>query len=505
MTPRPATESNIHESSGIAAAGDYLTRIRHFRSFPFTNPTPIPKVTFSEFRKQVRRYRPSDLLPALARLATDGGFNPHGGLDTQGIQPWSIALVARESILWSNEYRRAEVTGDSLRKLFNACSNIYDRAQKREETDPDFILNLFTRISHLQFPYQQPYFAEVARTHAMLSDGLGEVPLEILDKQSWMQILGDPLPQVVGATHFIAIGAYKNNGWFDLEWLLRTDLDPIFEKWPRSVIEKRMVTLSATIPEFKAEYDSAPIPPVGYEEYAYNPLVKTPFIRMSETSFLAPQPKLIIPTITPSGLYHAGQKEFGSSFTNDLGVLTEHYVGKQLRSIDSDIVLHGEITYRQQKQEMKSIDWFLELPTVLVLIEVKSSRLTNLQQAAFGDHKTRIDKVLGKAMRQLRRTSKALEERRPEFAHISNTKPRVGIIVTAEPFHTANSSWMRELIGSAPFPTLTVSLRELENLVRLPFSEVERQITAIAHDPEKSTWIFDMALELHGTAPGLVD
>lgn len=479
------------EGSARGAVSDYMgmvARHRHWR----TGPTRRESLSFKEFRQIVRRYRPSDLLPALAELSLAGGEPPYEGNTLGGVPPWATALAARESVLWGNEHRDAEVTGDSLRIIINAHNNIYEGAPA---PDAGGVLDIMTRLAYEQFPYQESIFEEVSRSHALMVEGAAEIPVEVLDDGAWNRLLGAPLGEVVGATFFLQVAANSNMGWFDHAFLDRDDLQALYDRWPRTVIEERATQLSSTFDEFRAAYEAVPHPPAGYERYAYNPLIKRPFLRMPDGRLLAPQPRLILRTVSPGALYYRGMDEFGQPFSRDLGNLTEHYVGKQLRAIEPPPELHPEIVYREAKSEKKSIDWFLVLPSAVIMFEVKSARFGLLDRAAFGGYQDKVKTLLNKAIEQLERSSMALDDGNPLFAHIPNDRPRVGVIVTGEPYYLANSPWTRHLLNETPFPTLTASVRDIEFLAGLPLDEVEGQLVRIANDPDRSTWSLGNALD----------
>ena len=460
------------------------------RQRPYGHTPERRSIRFAEFRQLVRRYRPSDLLPALGALALVGGEPPFSPQLLRNAPPWAIALAARESILWGNEYRREGVTADDLRVVFNAHNSIHEGDVAPSTTG---LLSMLTRLAYEQFPYQESIFEEVSRSHALLVDGIGEIDAEVLDEGAWHRLLGAPLGQIVGATFFLQVAATKNSGWFDHKWLDRDDLQPLYARWPRHVIEQRAEQLSSSFEDFRTAYESVPHPPIGYERYAYNPLVARPFVRMADGRLLAPQPRLVLRTVSPSGLYYRGIKEFGTPFARDLARLTERYVGEQLASIDDSIELHPEIVYG--KPEQKSIDWFLVLPSVVIMFEVKSARSGLLDRAAVDGFESRAKILFDKAITQLERSSEALDNRLTAFAHIPPGLPRIGIIVTGEPYYLANSTWMRDLLKQVPFPTLTASLRGIEFLAGLPLHEVERQLVEIANDPERSTWNLGNAIE----------
>lgn len=453
-------------------------------------PRAIP---FSEFRQVVRRYPPSQLLPALADLSIARGAQDGGIESMLGSPPWAIATIARESILYGNDYRRARVDDDALVALFNAHNSI------DEDLSQDSAAPFLIRMSYEQFPYQESDYEEVCRSHAMLVEGAREIPTEVLSEGAWIEVLGAPLDQVVGATFFLHAAATLHAGWIDPSWLARDDLQTFYEAWPKEVIEHRLRELTFTFDEFRADFeraheDAGSLPP-GFERYSYNPLVRRPFVRLPDGRILAPQPRLILRTVSPGALYYVCISKFDQSFARDLGALTQHYVGKQLRSIDAAVAVHPEVTYREGRQEMLSVDWFIDLPSVLVLVEVKSARFGLLERAGFGSYQAKVEALLNKASRQLTRSADGIDEGRPEFAHLPKDKPRIGIVVTGEPYYLGNSPWFRELIASPPpFPVLVASLREIEHLCQLELPDLEQQLTIIASDPEKSTWSLGTAL-----------
>lgn len=459
------------------AVSGFLTMVARYRRSAVREEGYRRSIRFDEFRQIVRRYRPSDLLPALAALAASGGEEEFLAPPVTGIAPpWAIALASRESILWGNEHRREGITADNLRVLFNAHSNIYET---KNGSAPEGMLPMLTRITYEQFPYQESLYEEVSRTHALLVEGIDHIEPEILTPAALDALVGAPLGQVVGATFFLQVAALKNHGWFDRRWLDRDDLNDVYPLWPRDVIEQRAADLSCTFEEFKAAYDAVPHPPEGYERYAFNPLTARPFVVMPDGRLLAPQPRLILPTVSPGALYYRGIGSHGEAFARDLGKLAEHYVGRQLATVDGASELHPEVKYG--KPEQKSIDWFLTLPSCLVMCEVKSARFGLLEKAATKGFEQRVQVLLDKAITQLMRTSEELDAGTEAFAHLPADLPRIGFIVTSEPFYLANSPWMRELVRKAPFPVLVASLREIESLVTLPAEEIQQRVAG--HQP----------------------
>ena len=410
--------------------------------------------------------------------------------------PWTVALMARESVLWGNEFRDAPVTVDALHNLFNAHARLHESAP--DVVGLEWVLDTMTRLAFEQFGFQESPFKEVSRPHVLMVEGASEVDTEVLDDAAWIELFGAPFGQVVGATFFLHMAAHSGNGYFDPAILDQADLQRIFDLWPREVILHRADQLTASFEEFRAAYASVPHPPRGYERFAYNPLVRRPFLRMPDGRLLAPQPRLILPTISPNSLYYTAIEEFDEPFARDMGRLTEHYVGKLLRLVadsSNDTEIHPEIVYREGKQRKKSIDWFLVLPGVVVMFEVKSARFGLLQRAAFGDYREKVAALLNNANKQITRTATLLDGGHPAFEHIPADRPRIGVVVTCEPHYLSNTEWAREMLNEAPMPTLTASLSEVEDLVVLSAEEIESQLLAIVNDPDRSTWSLGNALD----------
>lgn len=449
-------------------------------------------VRFDEFRQVVRRHRPSVLLPALSALTVGSGEPFDRPKFVEACAPWAVALAARESILWSNEHRGSgELDGNDLRVLFNSHNNLYEGDHPAVSQG---VLGLLTRITHEQFPYGESIFEEVTRSHAMMVNYPPGTALEVLnDPDAWTQMLGMDLGTAVGITFFLQVAANINAGWYDPAWLSQSNFSEVLQQWPRLAIEQRIADLSSTFGEFRQDYAGMPKPPAGLERYAYNPLTRRPFILMPDGRYLAPQPRLILRTITPGGLFQVGKNSLGAPFPRDLGVLTEAYVGRQLRLLEPEASVYPEVVYGPDK--VKSIDWFLVLPSVVVMFEVKSARFGVIERVGLLGFEARSRNLITRANEQLQRTSDALDAGVPELAQIPTDRPRIGIMVTAEPHYLSNSNFMRQLAPVASFPTLVASVREIEKLVTMPLAEIERQLVAVTGVPERSSWSLGSALK----------
>ncbi|WP_181724069.1 hypothetical protein [Nocardia gipuzkoensis] len=428
----------------------------------------VPRNNYQEFIQACRAFKPSELIPALARLSASLGEPPYSNQVKRQLPPWGLAAAARESLLHGSEHRNEGVSDKALdnlmRKFFNSESKPHVKPG-----DPTFLLSLVTPILYEQFPWQESMYEEIARSHAMLLDGLGQVNTSVVTADSLAEILGGmSLSEGVGAAFVLQVGAQMNGGVFDPAWLSQSKFEDVLKVFPRSNIETLLKRLTATREEFKQDFTKNSLYERRLARYDYNPLVRTPFIEFDQSRPITPAPRLIMRTVTPGGLYYSGVSRYGNVFANDLGKLFEHYIGRNLRLIEGAEV-HPEIVYG--KNQEKSVDWLVVMPDLVLLVECKLKRLALAARA--GDPKLFEDlkDSLSKARGQLARTVENLASRRSEFGHIPTDRPMLGLIVSAEPIYSAAAYLLDHdtaLIPGGTLPDVPVaaaSSREIEALV----------------------------------------
>jgi len=334
----------------------------------------------------------------------------------------------------------------------------------------DFLVSLMTRVTHEQLPYQESMFDEVSRSHAWMVEGLGAVPTKVITEASLAGMLdGVSLREAIGATFFLQVGAWQNGGIYDEGWLDQPNFANVLEIYPRDNIEKMAKRLTTNRDDFKADYQLHSLGTEKAARYDYNPLVATPFVDFGGSWRVGPATRLIMRTVTPGGLYYAGMAACGNAFAEDLGALFEHYIGRQLNLIDSAQV-HPEIRFGKGGGH-KSVDWFVILPGLVILVEVKSRRLGPAARAGGPALLESLAATLGGARRQLSTTVGHLGDGHPAFAHIPTDRPMLGLIVTAEPFYTGSAFLLDHDVAVIPggalpdVPVAAASAREVEWLV----------------------------------------
>lgn len=430
----------------------------------------VRSISYREFRQACRAYRPSEFIPLIAAIGAELGVPPYTDAERKRRPPWGLAAAARESLLYGNEHRGGDISRLSIDRLMYLFHESGDLPSAYTASD-DFLLSMLTGITYEQFPWQQSMFEELSRSHAWLVEGLSEVETIVLTEETLAAMLGGvSLSDAIGATFFLQVGAYKNGGIFNPKWLDQPNFAELLAVYPRATILTIADRLTATRQQYKESYANHGTGIGHLARFDYNPLVSTPFIRMDESgSVVAPAPSLILKTVTPGGLYYAGMAAHGEDFANDLGTLFEHYIGRQLRTIDGADI-HPEVVYGKGGG-MKSVDWFVVTPDLVLLVEVKSKRLGPAARA--GATLTHALKdAIHKARRQLDRTVGEIFDKNPAFSHIPTDRQIVGLVVTAEPFYTAPADLLDRGLatiatpdGFADVPVAVASARDVEYLV----------------------------------------
>lgn len=431
--------------------------------------SPDPGVPYADFRQACRGFKPSQLVPSLAKASAALGEPPFTRRDQMRRPPWGLAAAARESLLYGNEHRNKVPDDRALTALMQKFQLAYDLPEAEVRSD-DFALSLMTRLSYEQVPWQESMFEEMSRSHAWIVEGLSTVETNVITEDSIAEMLGGfTLRQAIGATFMLQIGVFINEGTYNPGWLDMPHFADVLDIYPRHTIETIAERLTTTVPQFRADYTARAMGTKATARFDYNPLVATPFVDLGHGLPVAPAAKLVLRTVTPGGLYYAGIQHHGPDFADDLGHLFEDYIGRQLRLIDGAEV-HPEIHYGRGGG-FASVDWFVVMPGLVLLVEVKSRRLGPAARTGGPPLMAALTATLQKARRQLGTTVENLAEGTAAFGHIPRDRPMLGLIVTAEPFYTGPAFLVDHDIavipgGSLPnVPVAAVSARTIEALV----------------------------------------
>ncbi len=447
--------------------------------------------SFLEVRQRVRRYRPSDLLPAVARVACEISDREIDSFERwRGVSPWGLALLARESVVRGNEHRPSrEVTDSDVLELHDLLNVSHDQAPPSER---DRTLGILARAAYEQFPYQESDAEELARTWALLHDAVAETETERLTPSTVDELVGGPLQDVLRAAWLVYGLCRSSSGQWNEAFWSTGEARSLITLTPATRVIKLANDLTADIATMRRDHATVQPPPRHLVRYDYNPLHKSPLALLADGQVLAPQPRLILRCMSPNALYYKGLQRVGPTFPSDPGKVVERYVGMNVRCVPETQV-EGEIIY--EKDSKRSVDWIWQLPGLLILVEVKAMRATISARIGAPDFAPDLAKRLNVAVHQLNRTGGRIDDGHVAFQHLPRSVTRIGLIVTAEPIYLGNAASTRQYLTEASMPTLVVSLRDLEDLVAHDAEEVAAALTRIATDPNLSSWLFSSALK----------
>ena len=429
--------------------------------------------TWDQFKAAVRGHDRNSLLLIAARTtAAIARDEMPEGHSKAGLNPWNLANVARTAIAWSR-FERPMPTAEQFLHLCSMDANLGDEDLSSVPVDPTVRLGkVLSRLFFEQFPSQRSALSEVARS-LLLFGSASETPPgfqpEVMTS-GWFERItnGLSLEEYVGSIFLISVGAQINNGIFDIRWLDGPQFAELGEVINLAAVRQTFADQLVTTTEaFKAENRKWQDPlPSPQKKYAFNPLQDKPFIEIAENVMIAPWVQAILMKALPPSIYHLARKAYGDAFSRDLGFVYQHYVGRQLQLIDGQKVVIPEIAYGPRKGRRDSCDWLLDLPGLLVLIECKARQPIESLRTGGDEWMWSVEGTINKGIAQVSRSNQDIEFLAAANTAIDTSKPRVGLVVTLEPFYVNNNPMLQDQIPGAKFPVGVISIGELETLVR---------------------------------------
>lgn len=447
--------------------------------------------SYEEFSGYARRFNQVALLTAVARQAA--WLPDHAGeLSYRRTPPWALAGLVKASICHGNPYRSTSVRP---RDLLQGCY-MYAHLVSDELRQPGLNsgFNVLARIAYEQFPYQESIFQEMARPEPFFCDYSGRKRLEVISEESLTKLLGAPVRTAVAVALILQASAKVNAGFFDPAWLHQPSFARVLDVVPSdetlAVIDSVFACGFEQFKELAAE-----APPLPYlERYLFNPLTARPLLRLPDGRLLAPVMQTIGRKLSPIELYYLGIKRWGQAFARDMGELLEDYIGRQLASLPA-VEVHPEVTYKEKKNVIDSVDWIAVFDDLVLLVEAKATRTPAAARAADVTAQGAYEATLGKAIKQINRTYQAVQSGLPEFSHIPKGRPALGLVATLDPWYMANSL-ARGFLPEPEITTMVASVRDIEHLVaigqRRPASRMLSEI--MRSDDERRTWELGTAL-----------
>lgn len=440
--------------------------------------------TWEQFKTAVRRRDRDSLLLVLASLsAADARDEMPEVAARYGLNPWNLASVARTALAWGG-FQRPVATPENAAYLGMMDANLGDEAMVTGDVkdESERLSKVLTRIFFEQFPGQRHAPAEVARS-ILLFGSAGEQPPDFAPEAmvpGWFEEItsGMSIDDYVASVFLIFVGARMNSGIFDLRWLEGAHFAELGEVIDLDAVRRTFNEYLVTTPKaFKEENRKWQDPlPSPQKKYAFNPLQDKPFIEIEAGTTVAPWVQAILMKALPPSIYFVGLRAYGNAFSRDLGHIYQHYVGRQLRQIGVPASVIPEVAYGPKTSRRDSCDWFLDLPGVLVLIECKARQPIESLRVGGDDWMRSIEESIHKGINQVNRSNADIDKIAASNPEIDVEKPRVGLVITLEPFYINNNPFLQEELPVADVPVAIISVGELEMLVCADADEIARAL-----------------------------
>ncbi|MER8188157.1 hypothetical protein [Kitasatospora sp. NPDC094015] len=465
-----------------------------------------------EYRQRIRRHRPSSLLPLIAAAGARYGQpgQERAWLDSPFLKftPWALADAARVALGAGTEFNRGTATDRDLLEILAAYSALMEPTLHSNGDDAIRMRDFLLRTAGEQFAWQNPTLPTLARTAAIyLQSPMPEHRTPKYLTPGWdTDLFGCALPDYVGAAQTLWGTVLACQGRFDPSYLDTPDGERICGVVSREttlgILERHFAIDPAGFRE--AERRTAErlkkTPGAGHPQmrrFTHNPLHARPAVTGLPGSWLlCPVPQLVPRKVSPAGIYFTGMDRHGTGFTLETGYLFEQYIGRQLRLLPDAAVL-PEITYTVRKQKLESVDWIVVFDDLVLLVEVKAAMPTENAHLGLADGVEESVAKIGRAYRQINKTESLIAGRHPAFAQIPTDRPRHGIIVTLEPFHTTNTPLPIPGLPAPALFTTVINAQEIEHLVTLTSTSAADVLLARASDPDRSAWDIGTVLHQH--------
>lgn len=423
------------------------------------------KVRPDEFRQRVRKYPRDALLRGIAREAAIKAQNRHSlsSVDRQwsAVQESHLFQIAGICVTACNNHRNAPVDENAVRDLGDGFFGVWEAVLMDCTHDDEAWQGVMSRFAYLQAPFQQSLREPLVRSLCLLGDDPRFGP-PVFENGRWEQVLGVTLPRFLMIGFFMHTVATQLPGGVSRE-ALKIAFEKLGADDALQVVDSWLARPVDDLVRLGRQNTPSPL-----ELWRYNPFYEWPIAVLADGRYVAPSPLGVLQRLSPQGLYFVGlraldpdtNKKAFRTFTNALGHRFERYVGEQLRLIQH-ARLHSETTYDSSK---KGVDFIIETPEVLVLVEVKSVAPSIDTRSGVFPERGDVHRNLERACSQISRTAELIREGRTGFPALGEREMR-GLVVTREHYFNLQMPIVREVVQPASAPTTVVSVQQLEDVI----------------------------------------
>lgn len=444
--------------------------------------------------------RDSVLVEAAAATATIERGELTERVKRLGVTPWTVADVARTALMWSGP-RNRKADSATLVRLCNMNARLADQSVIANPSGDEGLVRVLARIMFEQFPGQRSVAAEMARSFLLYGAGAEHPPGFVPEamKPGWFEAVtnGLTLDDYIESVFLIATETARRNGGFSPEWFKGTAFQGLGDVISYAAIRRTFVEhLLTSVSEFNSTSHEFQDPlPDALKKFAFNPLTDRPFVDDVAEIAIAPCVQTIIAKAQPPAIYHLARRALGDEFTRDLGSVFQHYTGRQLALVDGSRTVIPEVPYKQRRDSFDSCDWFLDLPGLLVLIECKARQPIEEVRTASDDWLRTVKASVGKGIEQINRSNKHITAISGEEPRIDASKPRVGLVVTLEPFYIDQNWLVWDELPGPEIPLGVMSIGELESLVLLDADELASALRDTAASAQENVMLLAPAFD----------
>ncbi|OZF25768.1 hypothetical protein CH296_27080 [Rhodococcus sp. 14-2496-1d] len=397
----------------------------------------------------------------------DAGLRPPRWAPDSPVRQFSLAAVARTALV---EYgRRAKATPDrpvTDRELHDLCGMSID-------TDhPDVpevgvlgtpeMTRMIARLMYQQGVFGYSAFENISRSIGLLVEhdaGACDLP----SPAEWKDVLGVTLTDYMTIVFQLGSLATTYGGRLTLDTIRECRKLGFFAGAdPETVLGVIRNHLAAPLRTLAVDGRRDEL--AEAKMWSYNPLMGHPLIDDGRNGYLLPIHRYLIEKITPLGLFFTGLTAFGDTFPVELGKSFELYIGQQLALLERvGAVIHPEIVYGRHGG-MKTVDYFVVLDEVVVLVEVKLFKATAPARAGVTAGLEALVHKVQRARRQIDKTAALLRAGTPELADIPTDRPLRGLVVTSEPLHSIDTFLYEDMFEPNEIESSTASAHDIERI-----------------------------------------
>ena len=471
------------QADGSADCGSGASLVHHRR-----NRQVKPEV----LRQRVRGFPRDALLQGIARVAAQEARRRN---NSEGMRDDKVSLIGEGYLFLlagicvtnCNNHRSKTVDDAAVEDLRHGLYNVWP-PELDSALGEDAVRRFLSRVAYLQMPYQISQSEQLSRTLCLFGNDprFGE---PVFEDGRWETILGVSLEEFVKIAFIMYAGAIQNPGGISRETLLADNVRPVFEpigaERALRVIDAWLARPVGDLARLGQEMSSS-----ADDLWRFNSFYEWPIAILGDDTYVVPSPLGVLQRLGPQGLYFVGRnavdadanlREF-RAFTKALGLRFERYVGEQLRFIRHAQIL-PEIVYGNNQ---KSVDYFIETPEVLVLVEAKSVAPNIDTRSGIFPEDGDIERNIERGCDQITKSADLIEAGHPNFP-ASHGRPMRGLVVTREQYLNLPLPSLTDVVQPASIPTTVVSSQQLEVVIPALSSDMNcgrSLLGALGSDPE---------------------